>query len=133
MMHTYKSITMPVPAKAEHNRNVFLMEEKKFVEFAKALRLRCYPDLLSIRSNEYRSFIEFDDIQRKYSVSGLSSPSRLGIINSIMKEGHPISRSPRGELAPGVVQRPQERRFRSWKTWCFDYPGGPRLNREAWL
>jgi hypothetical protein len=164
MMHTYKSITMPVPAKAEHNRDVFLMEEKKFVEFAKALRLRCYPDLLeayerkkllfpharvvrprrleerayklrydtkplSIRSNEYRHFIEFDDIQRKYSVSGLSSPSRLGIINSIMKEGHPISRSLRGELAPGVVQRPQERRFRSWKTWFFDYPGGPRLNR----
>jgi hypothetical protein len=164
MMHTYKSITMPVPAKAEHNRDVFFMEEKKFVEFAKALRLRCYPDLLeayerkkllfpharvvrprrleerayklrydpkplSIRSNEYRHFIEFDDIQRKYSVSGLSSPSRLGIINSIMKEGHPISRSLRGELAPGVVQRPQERRFRFWKTWCFDYPGGPRLNR----
>ena len=155
---------MPVPAEAEHKRDVFFMEEKKFVEFVKALRLQCYTDLLetyerkrvlfpharivtprplvermhklrydskplSIRSNEYKCFIEFDDIQRKYSVSGLISPSRSEIINSIIKEGHPISRSLRGELTPGVVQSPHDRRFRPWKTWCFAYPGGLRLKR----
>jgi hypothetical protein len=163
-MHIYKSITMPVPGEAEHKRDVFFMEEKKFVEFAKALRLQCYTDLLetyerkkvlfpharivtprplvervhklrydskplSIRSNEYKRYIEFDDAQRKYSVSGLISPSRSEIINSIIKEGHPISRSLRGELTPGVIQSPHARRFRSWKTFCFDYPGGLRLKR----
>ena len=152
---------MPVPAEEEHKRDVFFMEEKKFVEFAKALRLLCYTDLLetyerkrvlfpharivtprplvermhklrydskplSIRSNEYKRFIEFDDIQRKYSVSGLISPSRSEIINSIIKEGHPISRSLRGELTPGVVQSPHDRRFRPWKTWCFAYPSDDR-------
>ncbi len=63
------------------------------------------------------------------SGSGFISSSHSDIIDSITKEGHPIFRSLRGEFAPGVVQDPQERPFRSWNTWCFDTPDGFRLNR----
>lgn len=45
-MHTYKRITMPVLAKAEHKRNELFMEVKRFVEFARALHLQCDQDLL---------------------------------------------------------------------------------------
>ena len=36
-----KSFTMPVPAEAERKRNELFMDEKRFVKFAKALRLQC--------------------------------------------------------------------------------------------
>jgi len=78
-------------------------------------------------------YIEFADLQQEIdSGIGFSSSSRRSdIIESIIKKGHPISYALRDELAPwaGVVQSPQGLPFRSWNTWCFDYPGGPRLNR----
>jgi hypothetical protein len=82
------------------------------------------------RSKEHRPFIEFSEMQQKIdSGEGFVSPSRTDIINFITNKGHPISRSLCGELVPGVVQHPQQRPFRSWKTWCFDSPEGYRLNR----
>ena len=145
------------------------MNEKRFIEFAKALHLQCdqgfletyerrkvlfpnarvvwprrleermhrhrlshdmRPFLMLTRSKKYRPFIEFAEVHREIDLgSGFISTSRSDVIDSIIKEGHPISRSLRGQLAPGVVQRPQERPFRPWKTWRFDFPGGFRLNR----
>jgi hypothetical protein len=40
-MNIHKSITIPVPAKAERKRNELFMQEKRFVEFARELRLQC--------------------------------------------------------------------------------------------
>jgi hypothetical protein len=75
-------------------------------------------------------FIEFSEMQQKIdSGEGFVSPSRTDIIDFITQKGHPISCSLCGELVPGVVQHPQQRPFRSWKTWCFDSPEGYRHNR----
>ena len=171
-MRPYKVFSMPVPAQAERKRNEFMMDAKRFVEFAKALRLECdqgfletyerkkllfpharfawprrleervHRHLLSrdmrpfsilTRSREFKPYIEFADIQREIdSGFGFSSSSRRSsVINTVIKEGHPISHALRDEHAPGagVVQSPHERPFRTWNTWCFDYPEGPRLNR----
>jgi hypothetical protein len=168
-MHTHKSITIPVPAKAERKRNELFMEEKRFVEFARALRLQCdqgfletyerrkvlfpcarvvwprrleerkylhhisndmRPFLMLTKSKEYRPYLEFTEIQSLIS-SGFVflSPSHSALIDAITKEGHPISRSLRGELTPGVVQRPEEKPFRAWKNWQFAYSGGVHLSR----
>jgi hypothetical protein len=82
------------------------------------------------RSKEHRPFIEFSEMQQNIdSGEGFVSPSRTDIIDFITKKGHPISRSLCGELFPGVVQHPQQRPFRSWKTWCFYSTEGYRHNR----
>ena len=168
-MHMDKSFTMPVPAEAERKRNELFMDDKRFVKFAKALRLQCDQGFLETyerkkvlfpharivwprrleerlhrhklshdtrslstltRSKEHRPFIEFSEMQQKIdSGEGFVSPSRTDIIDFITKKGHPISCSLCGELVPGVVQHPQQRPFRSWKTWCFDSPEGYRHNR----
>lgn len=174
LMHTYKSITIPVPDKAERKRKELFMDERRFVEFARALRLQCDQGFLEIyerkkilfpyarivrpkrleerahlvarlhsmlsddgkkyialeRSKEYRPFMEFAEIHEVIeSGFGFMPSSSLDIITTITKAGHPISRSLRGDLTPGVVQRPRERTFRAWQSWRFDIPGGVRLNR----
>ena len=168
-MHTYKRITIPVPAEAERKRKELFMQEKRFVKFARALRLQCdqgfletyerrkvlfpcarvvWPRRLEERkylhsssndmrsfsmltkSKEYRPYLEFAEIQEQIdSGFGFLSPSHSEVIETITKEGHPISRSLRGELTPGVVQRPEEKPFRAWKNWQFAFSGGVHLSR----
>jgi hypothetical protein len=169
-MHTHKSITIPVPAKAERKRKELFMEEKRFVEFARELGLQCdqgfletyerrkvlfpcarvvwprrleerkylhhisndmRPFSMLTKSKEYRPYLEFAELQSLINSGfGFLSPSHSGpIVDAITKEGHPISRSLRGELTPGIVQRPEEKPFRAWKNWQFAYSGGVHLSR----
>ena len=168
-MHTHKSITIPVPAKAERKCKELFMEEKRFVEFAKELRLQCdqgfletyerrkvlfpyarvvwprrleerkylhhisndmRPFSMLTKSKEYRPYLEFTEIQRQITSGfGFLSPSDSELIDAITKEGHPITRSLRGDLTPGVVQRPEEKPFRTWKNWRFASSGGVHLSR----
>ncbi|MFM6174968.1 MAG: hypothetical protein ACKPB4_23035 [Sphaerospermopsis kisseleviana] len=158
-MHTLKSITIPVPAKAERKLNELFMHEKRFIEFAKALRLECdqgyletyerskvlfpHARLVRPRRLELRAHLAHLDMlsndERRYLSLRQSKPFKPFIefedannysdIEVITKSGHPISRSLRGEFAPGVIRRPQETSFQAWKTWRFEAPGGFSLNR----
>jgi hypothetical protein len=158
-MHTHKSITIPVPAKAERKRNELFMQEKRFVEFARALRLQCdqgfletyerrkvlFPHARLVRPRRLvlRAYLAHLDMrrhdERRYLSLRQSKPFKPFIefddannnsdIEVITKSGHPISRSLRGDLAPGVLRRPQETPFQAWKTWRFEAPGGLSLNR----
>lgn len=149
------------------------MKEKRFIEFAEALRLRCDQGFLETyernklffpygrivrprrleerahlallhtleqnddtkqmalrRSKEYKPFFDYADVHEEIeSGFGFMPPSCFENIATIMTAGHPILRSLRGDLTPGIVQCPKKRPFRAWKAYHFDFPGGFRLNR----